>query len=198
MNANTQIHNRPYLELIIGPMFSGKTSHLISLYKLYKVANKNVCVINFCDDKRYSGNGMSTHDNTSINCIFTKTLESLDIKNIGETYDVILINEGQFFDDLYDVTLKLVELYQKIVYICGLDGNYQREPFQNYSLMRLIPICDNVIKKHAICKNCNNGTSAIFSHRITDNTNEISIGGSEQYIPVCRSCYLDLNDISLP
>ena len=192
MSPNIQIQNTPYLELIIGPMFSGKTSHLISLYKLYKIANKSVCVINYKEDTRYSGAGLSTHDNVTIDCIFTERLQYLDIQHIISSFDVILINEGQFFYDLYAVTLDLVEKYNKIVYISGLDGNFKREPFQN-DILELIPICDNVIKKHALCKKCHNGTSAIFSHRLTSSKDEIIIGGYDQYLPVCRKCYLELN-----
>lgn len=193
MNPNIQIKNTPYLELIIGPMFSGKTSHLISLYKLYKIANKSVCVINYHEDTRYSETELSTHDNVTIECIFTEKLQSLDIQHIIRSFDVILINEGQFFNDLYGVTLDLVEKYKKIVYISGLDGNFKRESFQNDVILRLIPVCDNVIKKHALCKKCDNGTSAIFSHRLTSSKDEIIIGGYDQYLPVCRKCYLQLN-----
>jgi thymidine kinase len=193
MNANIQIQHTPYLELIIGPMFSGKTSHLIYLSKLYKIANKSVCVINYHEDKRYSETKLSNHDNVSVECIFTETLESLDIQKISSTYDVILINEGQFFKDLYETTIAFVEKHNKIVYISGLDGTFKREPFKNNAILQLIPLCDNVVKKHAICKRCRDGTNAIFSHRITDNKDEKIIGGYDQYLPVCRKCYLELN-----
>lgn len=191
---NTQIHSKSYLELIIGPMFSGKTSYLISLYKLYKISGKSVCVINYKKDTRYSDTKLSSHDQIMIDCIFVETLDELNKYHNITQYDVLLINEGQFFNDIFDFTKSMVDIYQKIVYISGLDGNYKRQPFNNCSLLKLIPLSDNVIKKHAICKNCNDGTHAIFTHRITDNTEEKSIGGDDQYIPLCRSCYLMMVD----
>lgn len=187
------IQNSSYLELIIGPMFSGKTSHLILLYKLYTISNKKVCVINYIDDKRYDQEKMSSHDMDMIPCIQTKELYDLrKINNIFD-YDVYLINEGQFFKDIYTFTRCLIEKHNKIVYVSGLDGNYKREPFGDGSLLRLIPICDNVIRKTSICKHCNNGTKAIFTHRLSDDKEEKLIGSNE-YIPLCRKCYIIKNE----
>ena len=173
-----------YLELIIGPMFSGKTSALISLYRQYILYNKNVCIVNYALDKRYSDKKMTTHDNVGIDCVFVDSLEEL--KN--NAYDVILVNEGQFFDDLVPVVKKWVEIDNKRIHIGALDGDFMRRPFENIS--NLIPICDSLLKRKSICLGCNDGTEALFSMRYnTDNTNIIDIGGSETYKPVCRLCY---------
>ena len=187
------VHNKPYLELIIGPMFSGKTTHLILLYKLYTLSNKTVCVINYSEDKRYHDNKVSSHDKSMIDSTFNvDNLNNIDIEMLLG-YDVFLINEGQFFTNIYDFTKNLVETHKKIVYITGLDGNYKREAFDNGCLLKLIPLCDNVIKKRSLCKKCNDGTSAMFTHRITNDKTEKLIGINE-YIPLCRTCYLSYNN----
>ena len=89
-----------YLELIIGPMFSGKTSKLIEIAKQCKICDIPYIIINHSFDDRFNNikdSVMSTHDNITITCSYTNKLE-----NIWETLkktdiDVILINEGQFF-----------------------------------------------------------------------------------------------------
>jgi thymidine kinase len=103
-----------YLELIIGPMFSGKTSKLLDLYKQYKFCNLNVAVINHSEDTRYNATLLSSHDKVMIPCIQTTKLNYL-IDN-DEIYDsnVILINEGQFFDDLYGFVVDMLKFNKKI------------------------------------------------------------------------------------
>jgi thymidine kinase len=101
--------------------------------------------------------------------------------------DVVLINEGQFFSDLNDAVLEMVDFYKKKVYICGLDGDFKREKFG--SILDLIPYCDKIIKLQSLCSICKNGKPAIFSHRLTREDSQILIG-SDIYIPLCRNCYL--------
>ena len=100
--------------------------------------------------------------------------------------DIILINEGQFFEDLYDAAIYLVEKLKKRVYIAGLDGDFKQEKFGR--LLDLIPKCDEVIKLHAICAKCRDGTPAIFSMRITTESDQVVIG-TDNYMAVCRGCY---------
>jgi thymidine kinase len=99
--------------------------------------------------------------------------------------EVILINEGQFFPDLIEFVNKLLE-NEKKVYVCGLDGDFQRKKFGQ--MLDLIPLCDKVEKLTSLCSLCKNGTKGIFSMRLT-HEKEQTIVGSENYIPVCRSCY---------
>jgi thymidine kinase len=175
-----------YLQLIIGPMFSGKTSTLIQLYRNFKLTSKKICVINYAQDIRYDKTKMSSHDKEMINCNNLLYLSELKQEIINEN-DVFLINEGQFFNDLKEIVLKLVEKYNKIVYVCGLDSDFKRNPFEQ--IIKLIPYADEVIKKYSICVLCKNGNRALFSYRLT-NENNIKVIGSDNYIPLCRKCYL--------
>ena len=105
-----------YLRLIIGPMFSGKTSHLINVYhnfsNKYADQNINILVINYDLDKRYSDNSLSNHDGVCIPCTFCKELNDIDEKSVEEAH-IILINEGQFFIDIYDKVKHWVDILKK-------------------------------------------------------------------------------------
>jgi thymidine kinase len=183
-----------YLELILGPMFSGKTTRILEIYNHYSFINKRVMVINYAEDKRYHETMLSTHDHKMIPCTLAMELNGMwrdrTHKNYSEIHraDVILINEGQFFADLKRIVLEMVEQENKTVYICGLDGDFQRGKFGE--LMDLVPYCDNIIKLKSLCSICKNGKRAIFSHRVTEETGQVIIG-SHNYVPLCRSCYLD-------
>ena len=185
-----------YLELILGPMFSGKTSKILELYKQCEFSNIPVVVINHTSDKRYSESMLSTHDLKMIPCIQASSLcEAMkipDIKNKISDATVILINEGQFFNDLYEWTEMMVETNHKEIYICGLDGDFNRNKFGQ--ILDLIPLCDKVIKLKSLCSMCRNGNKALFSLRVTEEKEQVLIG-SHCYKPVCRVCYNKYNKI---
>lgn len=178
-----------YLEIIIGPMFSGKTSKLVEVYKQCKFCNIDVLVINHSFDKRYHATLMSTHDKTMIECIQVTQLneiwENTDIQTQYSSSQVILINEGQFFQDLYSSVVQMLNDKKKI-YVAGLDGDFERNKFGQ--ILDLIPLSDNVYKIHSLCSLCKNGNSGIFSKRLTSEKEQTVIG-SENYVPVCRNCY---------
>jgi thymidine kinase len=173
-----------YLELILGPMFSGKTTRIIDIYNSQYAANKNIKVINYTGDTRYHDSMLSTHDKVMIPCVFANKIKDVCQSDNIHTYDIILINEGQFFPDLYESVCELVEIHKKHVYICGLDGDFKRDKFGK--MLDLIPLCDKVTKLSAICVNCKR--PAIFSKRLTKEEQQIVIG-SNNYEPMCRECY---------
>lgn len=177
--------NESYLELIVGPMFSGKTSYLVNIYKQCKFCNIPVVVINHSFDNRYDESLLSTHDKIMIPCIKTDNLFDI-YENLEFIYaDVILINEGQLFNDLYEFVVKVLKDGKKI-YVCGLDGDFKRQKFGQ--ILDLVPVCDNIIKLSSMCSLCKNGKPGIFSHRISSEKEQIVIG-ADNYIPICRNCY---------
>jgi len=180
------------LFLYLGPMFSGKTTKLIQIYKTRTYIGKKVAVINYSQDRRYSDSMLSTHDQLMIPCIFTDTLRDIwenphhEYYSIIQDADTILINEGQFFPDIFETVVNMVEDAGKEIHICGLDGDFQRKTFG--SLLQLIPYCNSVEKLNALCADCRDGTVAIFSHRISQESAQIVIG-TDNYKPLCRDCY---------
>lgn len=188
-----------YLELIIGPMFSGKTSKLLEIYKQCLFCDISVAVINHSIDDRYDQKMLSTHDKRMIPCIQTKDLrhvwynsaleehfnEDADVHLKLRGADVILINEGQFFDDLYEVVDDMLN-HNKTIYVAGLDGDFERKKFGQ--ILDLVPLCDKVTKYTSLCSQCKNGTEAIFSMRLSTEKQQTLVG-SNNYLPVCRKCY---------
>jgi thymidine kinase len=185
----TTKQNHGYLELILGSMFSGKTSYLLDVYKKCVFCNIPVAVINYAADNRYTNEAMlSTHDKQMIPCILASTISDAIANNTATITqaETILINEGQFFPDIEEQIKRLVELENKRVYICGLDGDFERKPIGN--LLQLIPFSDNIIKLKSLCSLCRDGTPGVFSFRITNEKDQVVIGSSN-YIPLCRECY---------
>jgi thymidine kinase len=166
-------------------MFSGKTSKLIEIYYKYVKTDMKVLVINHSFDTRYSNEMLSNHNKEMIPCLWTDTLSSINKDEISNA-DLILINEGQFFNDLYKCVKEWVEIDGKKVYICGLDGDSNRKKFGE--ILDLIPLADKVVKLNALCSICKNGTKALFTLRLTLETSQVLIG-SDCYKPVCRMCY---------
>lgn len=181
------INNTGYLQLILGPMYSGKTTTLLELKKQYTYSKMSCCVINYSEDKRYHDSMLSTHDKQMIECCNTLSLDEFLTEDIINEYDVFLINEGQFFKNLKANVIKLVEDHKKIVHVCGLDGDFKRDAFGE--ILDLVPLCDDIVKKKSICSICENGTMALFSKRLI-NSKEIKVIGNDIYKPVCRKCYL--------
>ena len=175
------------IEVFMGCMFSSKTTELIRHAKIYKCMGKSIIVINHAFDDRYTHDDvLMTHDKSSFPCKRTRTL--LDIDTTG--LDAIFVNEGQFFPDLVEACRRWADEQNIHVFVCGLDGDSKRGVFG--SLLALIPLADNVHKLHACCMMCKDGTLAPFTHRLTSEADQISIG-SDNYIAVCRRHYIDLS-----
>ena len=190
-NSNI-VNNNGKLELIIGPMFSGKTSELIrrarKFYSIYD--NNKILLINSKLDNRYSNdNSIISHNNDIIECIKTYNLTDIKLGFLND-FDVIMIDESQFFDDLLKFVNILLSL-NKFIIICGLDGDDKQEIFGD--ILKLIPLADDIIKLKAYCKKCfydsNSIIDAPFTNRIIRNPNtdaQKQIGSSDIFEAVCR------------
>lgn len=182
-----------YLKLYIGCMFSGKSTNLLNEITKYKILTDKIIVINhILDKKRQQPNNSSgylkTHNNKMCPAIMLNKLSELHIDYI-ELYkmaDIIIIDEGQFFEDLYDFIkneLNKIDT-RKIFIIGGLSGDYNMNTLGD--IYRLIPLADEINKLSAYCVECKDGTLASFTKRTIKNENQILVGDSDIYIPVCR------------
>lgn len=181
-----------YLKIILGSMFAGKTTELIKEYNRHNACGIRCCFINHMYDDRYDSGTKKTktHNQSEIlndysvnklGQIFNK--ESLLFGNTD--YDVYFINEGQFFNDLYEWVDWLVNIKNKKVYVCGLDGDYKRKKFG--SLLDIIPLCDDIVKIKALCNDCKK-SDGLFTCRLSDETEQLLVG-TTNYCSLCRNCY---------
>ena len=171
------------IELILGPMFSGKSTRLIERIRKYVYKNKKTIMIKFIGDQRYSKKSeVVTHDLIKY--------DSIDCRNLTDSfdqlkdYDIIGVDEGQFFPDLVEVSEKLAQL-NKTVIIAALNGDFRMEPFP--VIARIIPKADKIKLLKAYCFNCHK--DAKFSLRIVQSNETVLIGAGEAYKPACRECH---------
>ncbi|MDA9846976.1 hypothetical protein N9C10_03520 [Flavobacteriaceae bacterium] len=171
------------LELIIGCMFSGKSTEMIRRLKRYKAINKNILVINSSRDTRNPRSVLQTHDNITFDCVKTDSLLELFCTDKIQSADIIAIDEAQFFSHLRDFVEGVLELNKHVI-VAGLDGDFKQHVFGE--LLYLIPLADEVDKLKAMCMECNDGTLGPFSKRMIDNTEQELVGANEIYKSVCR------------
>ena len=172
-----------YLELIIGPMFSNKTTTLINLAN--KFSDKKCLRIKHSIDKRYDSKFICSHNGEKLDDI-VNLYKLKDIFSIDGYKDVeyIFIDELQFFNDSYESIIKMVDIDCKNIYAAGLDGTFLREPFNN--VINLIPIADKINKHTSKCYLCDK--DAPFSKKLIVDKKDgvIDVGGADKYQPACR------------
>ena len=151
------------LELILGPMCSGKTTTLLTR------ARGRTLTVNHVFDTRCEG--VKTHDGVEAAAMKCSALPRVS------GYDTVLVDEAQFFESLEGVE----DLAPKVV-VAGLSGDYRRKPFGK--ILELIPKADKVTFLTALC-DC--GAPAPFTKRISDETNLISV--QSIYKPKCGVCF---------
>ena len=176
------------LNIVIGPMYSGKTEYCINTIFKNNQLNKKQLIINHKLDERYAKNSISTHDKRSYPSLSISNLSYLfenNQINLSE-YEYILIDESQFFNDLYEIITRIMEEYPTVNITCaGLDGDYKQELFNQGQLLKLIPKADKVIKLYSKCYICNKDAS--FTKRLNQNQNQqILVGSSGLYVACCR------------
>ena len=193
-SVNNKIKQKMSLHLILGPMFAGKSTELIRQFNLHKFMGRQILVVNHSWNQRYNSSSVTTHDSSCIehdHVITTECLHDIYAYPNLEAFDVILIEELQFFKDAYSVITNLVEAHNKTVIASGLNGSAERKPMGDVSI--LIPFADSTIVLHALCKKCRDGTPGVFSSRIvirSDETTDVDVGAADKYEALCRKHFL--------
>jgi thymidine kinase len=167
-------------------MFSGKTEKLLRKLKRAKIAEVSYIVVKPNIASRYTDEevGIVTHDQEhKALAVVVNDLEQL--YNIAHEYQIIAIDEAQFFDkDLYKTVLKLADEGKRII-ASGLDLDFQREPFETMS--NLLSVADKVDKITSVCMGCKG--NALYSYRTVNVNDQKFIGSTESYKPLCRECF---------
>ncbi|KAK3782179.1 hypothetical protein RRG08_032930 [Elysia crispata] len=179
------------IQVIFGPMFSGKTTELMRRMKRFQIANYSCLVIKYAKDVRYDVSGIATHDKQVLAALPTENLTNLYSEAVK--HDVIGIDEGQFFPDIVSFCDKLAEL-GKVVIIAALDGTFQKKGFGD--ILNLVPIAESVVKLNAVCMSCF-GEGSFTKRKGSEKKVEV-IGGTEMYLATCRNCFHSPNKSRSP
>lgn len=177
-------NTRGFVEVVVGPMYSGKTEELVRrmVRRVYGKQNVLLCT----KDTRYGHGVTVSHAGRKMESCYVEKAEdilALDLSNVS----VIGIDEGQFFGPrLMEVCLEL-SYRGKIVYVAALDMDYLEKPFENVAY--LMAVAESVTKLAAVCVLC--GKDATRSHRKIRSTERVLEGDSESYEALCRPCYLE-------
>ncbi|NND95330.1 MAG: thymidine kinase [Flavobacteriales bacterium] len=172
-----------WIEVICGSMFSGKTEELIRRLRRSQIAGQKVEIFKPKMDTRYAKVEVVSHDKNSIPSLPVDS--STDILLKVKEFDVVGVDEAQFFDEkLPDVCDAMANQGIRVI-VAGLDMDFAGQPFG--PMPELMARAEYVTKVHAICMNC--GRSAVYSYRKTDQDELVVLGEEENYAPLCRSCY---------
>jgi len=172
------------LELYCGPMWAGKSSTVLGTLRRYSSIGWKILLLTSDLDNRYGSGMVVSHDHEKYPALAVHSL--LDVVNtrVYEEAQLVMIDEAQFFGDLYDFVLQAVDLHQKHVICVGLDGDSDRKPFGD--ILRLVPHCDSIRKITSFCGECRDGTPALFSYHRSHKFEQVSVGHINQYEPLCR------------
>ena len=172
------------ISVIYGPMFSGKTTELLRRIRRHQIAERKCLLISYKNDNRYTEESKAfTHDKIEMDA--SKVGLLCDVDGLVDEYEVIGIDEGQFFDDLLEKTEEWANK-GKTVIVAALDADFNRKPFKE--VCQLLPLAEKVKKLNSVCFFCNQKAS--FTKKTKGDKNQlVEIGGKDVYQPACRKCF---------
>jgi thymidine kinase len=175
------------IEVIAGPMFSGKSEELIRRLKRAQIAKRRVLCFKPDLDARYHRTAIASHSSQTLEAITVANVEALkaELFPVIDEIEVIGVDEAQFFDaSLVPLSLELVHLGKRVI-LAGLDTTFAGEPFP--PIPDLLAVSDEVAKLSAVCMQC--GAPAIHTQRLGSNQSLVLVGAAGLYEARCRSCF---------
>ncbi len=176
--------NMGWIEVIVGPMFSGKSEELIRRLRRAEIARRRVQIFKPLIDQRYAHSDIVSHSGLE--------LPSEVVRNAGEVLEkvqprteVVGIDEGQFLGEgLIDVCLQMANVGKRVI-VTGLDTDFLGRPFD--PMPRLLAVAEEITKLLAICVQC--GNPAVHTQRLVASEDLIVVGATGMYEPRCRRCF---------
>lgn len=176
--------NMGWIEVIVGPMFSGKSEELIRRLRRAEIARQRVQIFKPAIDARYKANEIVSHSGLGIpSDNVSKASEIID--KLQPRTEVVGIDEAQFLgEDVVEVCTKLANLGKRVI-VAGLDTDYRGRPFE--PMPRLLAVAEEITKLLAICVRC--GNPAVHTQRLLESEELIVVGASDAYEARCRRCF---------
>src|SRR5947207_3871313 len=173
--------NMGWIEVVVGPMFSGKSEELIRRLRRAEIARQRVQIFKPAIDARYAANEIVSHSGLGITSD-TVTKASEILEKIQPRTEVVGIDEAQFLgEEVLDVCTKLANLGKRVI-VAGLDTDYRGRPFE--PMPRLLAIAEEITKLLAICMRC--GNPAVHTQRLVESEELIVVGAGGAYEAGCR------------
>lgn len=172
------------IEVVCGPMFSGKTEELIRRVKRAQIAKQRVQIFKPAIDIRYGAEEVVSHSSQAIKAEPVENAVDILIR-LKDSTRVVAIDEVQFFDEnIITVVTKLAARGYRVI-CAGLDLDFRAQPFG--SMPTLLALADEIIKVHAICTVC--GAPATRSQRLSSQKERVLLGETDAYEARCRGHY---------
>jgi thymidine kinase len=190
-------------EVVIGGMYSGKSTELVRRLRRLEIGGMNVILFKPRVDNRYSASEVVTHTGLKHPAVV--------VDNSGELWDhvnallkphtgvVVGVDEAQFFDDgLYDALHEITKRLNARVIVAGLDTNFKNEPWS--AMVPLVFGSDRLTKLNAVCTAIGCGNTASRTQRIVDGVpvthgDDVLVGATEAYEARCRHCFAESHDL---
>jgi thymidine kinase len=176
--------NMGWIEVVVGPMFSGKSEELIRRLRRAEIARQRVQIFKPVIDQRYTVNGIVSHSGLELASDLVKDAEEILLKVEPRT-EVVGIDEAQFLGEgIVDTCTKLADLGKRVI-VAGLDTDFMGRPFE--PMPRLLAVAEEITKLLAICVRC--GNPAVHTQRLVASEELIIVGASGMYEARCRRCF---------
>jgi thymidine kinase len=188
-----EITNSGWVEVITGPMFSGKTEELLRRLRRARIAGQEVAVFTPAMDDRYGTTTVGSHAGREweAEVVASEGDGPWEITEELNGEDVVAIDEANFFSNaLVDVVESLAVDDRRVV-VSGIDQTYRGDPFE--PVPQITALAEYVEKLQAICAEC--GEPATRNQRFVDGEPAhaedptIVVGADERYEPRCRNCH---------
>jgi len=181
-------HGEGRLEVICGPMFSGKTEELLRRVRRAQIAKQPTVVFKPATDTRWDAHAVRSHDANESPSVMVRSSAEIGAWMAGQPrhIPVVAIDEAQFFDnELPRLCAKLADEGHRVI-AAGLDLDFTGEPFG--CMPELLARAEEVAKLNAVC--LETGRPAHFSHRIAGGTATVEVGEKDRYIPLTRQAFV--------
>lgn len=173
-----------WIEVVCGPMFSGKSEELIRRLRRAEIARQRVQIFKPGIDQRYSEDHIVSHSEVKIQSECVKDWAELE-KKLDWRTEVVGIDEAQFLGDgIVDLVVRLADMGKRVV-IAGLDTDYLGRPF--HPMPELLAVADDITKYLAICMQC--GNPAKHTQRLIASEDLVVVGAAGMYEARCRRCF---------
>jgi thymidine kinase len=181
---NAMRGNLGWIEVVCGPMFSGKSEELIRRLRRAEIARQRVQIFKPVIDQRYSSDHIVSHDDSRIPSQCVSSAVEVEAK-IDLRTEVIGIDEAQFLGEaIVPLVVRLADMGKRII-IAGLDTDYLGRPF--HPMPELLAVADEITKALAICMQC--GNPAKHTQRLIASEDLIVVGAEGMYEARCRRCF---------